>query len=46
MLFCQLYLQEDQEDLEHIVFTELEKYEKEQTRTANSITKSITEVTM
>uniref|UniRef100_K1QUJ5 Uncharacterized protein C20orf96 n=1 Tax=Magallana gigas TaxID=29159 RepID=K1QUJ5_MAGGI len=35
--------QEDQEDLEHIVFTELEKYEKEQTRTANSITKSITE---
>ncbi|XP_022341585.1 uncharacterized protein C20orf96-like [Crassostrea virginica] len=35
--------QEDQEDLEHIVFTELEKYEKEQTRTANLITKSITE---
>ncbi|XP_048755929.2 uncharacterized protein C20orf96-like [Ostrea edulis] len=35
--------QEDQEDLEHIVFTELEKYEKEQTRSANLITKSITE---
>ncbi|KAK3086840.1 hypothetical protein FSP39_024293 [Pinctada imbricata] len=35
--------QEDQEDLEHIVYTELSKYEKERVRNANLITKDITE---
>ena len=37
-------LQEDQEDLEHIVYTELSKYEKERIKNANIITKDITEV--
>lgn len=39
-----LYLQEDQEELEHIIRTELTKYERERQSVQNCITKQVTEV--
>lgn len=35
--------QEDQEDLEHIIYTELSKYEKDRSKRSQAITKEITE---
>ncbi|XP_069112435.1 uncharacterized protein C20orf96-like isoform X2 [Argopecten irradians] len=39
----QISCQEDQEDLEHIIYTELSKYEKERTKNISETTKEMTE---